>query len=153
MRIQAHPPAVGIGAREWRATMIVLISLFAASALLLTLHSAGIVNSALFDRSGSSSIIRSKINSAHPVTLGVLPLKLQSVHWRAFSVAHAQPSRVAAMQRFSLGREALASLDAFKRSKEAHLSTVWRQRPGRRFGHGNLLFSLMLLQMNRANHN
>ncbi|HEY6394827.1 MAG TPA: hypothetical protein VIX12_05370, partial [Candidatus Binataceae bacterium] len=81
MKIQAHLPEFGIGAREWRAGMIALISLSAASALLLTLHSTGAVNNSPFDRIASPLMVQSNTQVPHRIALDVSPLKHRSMLW------------------------------------------------------------------------
>ncbi len=49
MKLQAHLPAVSIGARDWRGAKIALVSLFGAAVLLLVLQSGVLLDNPLLE--------------------------------------------------------------------------------------------------------
>ncbi len=69
MKLQAHMPTVSIGAREWRAAMIALVSLLGLSALILVLRSGALVNIPLFERLGTSTFAHPHINVPRRISL------------------------------------------------------------------------------------
>jgi hypothetical protein len=91
MKLQAHLPAVHIGARDWHAATIALAALLGAAILLLALQSRGLLNNLLFERLRPSSMRHSGVDVFHRVSLDVHSLGDEIDPTRRFSVAHQLP--------------------------------------------------------------
>jgi hypothetical protein len=155
MKLQAHLPTVSIGARDWRAAMIALVSLFGASMLLLALQSGVLLNNPLLERLGTSPIIHPHINVLnvpHRVSLDLHLWAHPSSPWERFSVAHSLPANVASSQRFSIGVEARVAFEVFGEAALGAMladeRTVRQFKPRR----DRLLLMLMLLRLHTHRH-
>jgi hypothetical protein len=113
MKPQADIPTVSIGARDWRAATIALVSLFGGAILLLALESGVLLNNSLFDRLRSAPISHDNANFADRVSLDLHLLSNPISPMRRFSVAHPLPANVAASQRFSIGSDERATFEVF----------------------------------------
>jgi hypothetical protein len=113
MKLQAHIPAVGVGARDWRAAKIALVSLFAAAALLLTLQSGALLDNPLLEPLPKSSVAPSQISDAHRVSLNAQWSSDRIDRLSRFSVAHPLPADVAWSQPFSIGIDERVAFEAF----------------------------------------
>ena len=148
MKLQAHMPTVSIGARDWRAAMIALVSLLGVSALILILRSGALVNIPLFERLGASPFAHPHINVPRRVSLD-LHLWEPS---RQFSVAHPLPANVTSPQRFSLGGEARVAFEVFGQTALRELLTKERTDRQLKPSHDRLLLMLMLLRLHTQSH-
>src|SRR5258705_1118051 len=115
MKLQAHMPTVSIGAREWRAAMIALVSLLGVSLLILALRSGGLVNNPLFERLGALPLARPHISVARRVSLDLHSISHPIEAWRHFSVADPLPANGTLSQRFSGVADARRPVQAFSR--------------------------------------
>jgi hypothetical protein len=150
MKLQAHMPAVSIGARDWRAAMIALVSLLGVSALILALRSGGLVNNPLFERLGVSPLNRPQISVPRRVSLD-----LHSDHpidvLQPFSVAHSLPTNVTSSQRFTVGSEARIAFDVYGQSA-LHKLANGRREHQLKPSQDRLMLMLMLLRLHSQNH-
>jgi hypothetical protein len=113
MKPQAHIPTVSIGARDWRAATIALLSLFGGAMLLLALESGVLFNNSLFERLRSAPISPDHASFAHHVSLDLHLLSNPVSPMRRFSVAHPLPANVTSSQRFSIGSDERAAFDLY----------------------------------------
>jgi hypothetical protein len=113
MKLQAHIPAVSVGARDWRAAKIALVSLLGAAALLLILQSGVLLDNPLFEPLPKSFVEPSQISDAHRVSLNAHWSSDRIDHWRRFSVAHPPPADVAWSQPFSIGIDERVAFEVF----------------------------------------
>src|ERR1700691_5264384 len=98
MKLQAHMPIVSIGPRDWRAAMIALASLFAASILLLALQTDSFLNNPLLEHLAPrwSALLPTSARDRVPLDIrsgspAIAPPSL-------YSVAHPLPANVASSQ-------------------------------------------------------
>lgn len=146
MKLQAHMPTVSIGARDWRAAMIAIVSLLGVSALIVALHSGVPVNNPLSERLGASPFTRPQISVPRRVSLD-LHLWEPLEAWRQYSVAHPLPADVTSSQRFSIGGKARLAFEVFGqtalRDLMANRTTDHQLKPS----HDRLMLMLMLLRL------
>ena len=154
MKLQAHMPTVTIGARDWRAAMIALASLFGLSIIIVALRSGVLVNNPLFERLGASPLTRPHISVAHRVSLDLHLLDHPVEAWRQFSVAHPLPANVTSSQRFSIGGEARVAFETFGEAAIRNLLAKERsERPLKlKPRHDRLMIMLMLLRLHTQSH-
>jgi hypothetical protein len=153
MKLQAHMPAVSIGAREWRTAMIALVSLLGVSLLILALRSDSLVNNPLFARLGASPLSRPHISVPRRVSLDLHSLGHPIEAWRHFSVAHPPPASVTSSQRFSVASEARFAFDVF--GQKAIRNLLAKERAKRQLKpshHDRLMLMLMLLRLRTESH-
>lgn len=150
MKMQAHLPAVSIGARDWHVPMIGLVSLFGAAILVVTLQSGVLLGNPLVEQFGSSADARPRINLLNVgrgVSLDLHSAEHPSGLLDGFSVAHTLPAKVAWEQRFSIGAEERSAFEVFGdaalRGMLADESTRRQLKPR----HDRLLLMLMLLHL------
>ncbi|MGA9724379.1 MAG: hypothetical protein WBQ86_18105 [Candidatus Binatus sp.] len=146
MKLQAHIPAVNLGTRDWRAAMIALVSLFAAS-VLLTLRSGVLPNNSLLDLLRTPPIARPHISFSHRVSLDLHSGSPVVSPSRRFSVAHPQPANVASSQPYSIGIGARAAFEVFGeaalRNMPADPGTTSQLKPR----NDRMMLMLMLLRL------
>ena len=152
MKLQAHMPTVTIGAREWRAAMIALVSLLGVSMLILALRSDGLVNNPLFARLGASPLSRPQISVPRRVSLDLHSLSHPIEAWRHFSVAHPLPANVTSSQRFSVASEARFAFDVFGQKAIRNLLAKERAKRQLKPSHDRLMLMLMLLRLRTESH-
>jgi hypothetical protein len=146
MKLQAHMPTVSIAARDWRAAMIALVSLFAAS-VLLTLQSGILLNNSLLDRLRTPPIAHPHIGVAHRASLDLHLWSPVISPSRRFSVAHPLPAYVALSQPFSIGLNSRAAFEVFGqaalRNMPADRGTTSQLKPS----NDRMMLMLMLLRL------
>jgi hypothetical protein len=147
MKLQAHMPSVSIGAREWRAVMIALVSLLGAVILLLALQSDLLLNNPLFERFRTPSMGRPQTGVSRRVSLDLHLLDYPIGALQKFSVAHSPPSNVAWSQRFSIGAGPRVAFEIFGDSALRQLLANERTERQLRPSHDRLLLMLMLLRL------
>ena len=152
MKLQAHMPAVSIGAREWRTAMIALVSLLGVSMLILVLRSDSLVNNPLFARLGASPLSRSHTSVPRRVSLDLHSLGHPIEAWRHFSVAHPPPASVTSSQRFSVASEARFAFDVFGQTAFRNLLAHERNKRQLKPSHDRLMLMLMLLRLRTESH-
>lgn len=113
MKLQAHIPAVSVGARDWRGAKIALVSLFGAAALLLILQSGVLLDNPVLEPLPKSSVAPPQISVAHRVSLNLHRNSDPADQWRRFSVAHPLPADVAWSQPFSIGIDERVAFEVF----------------------------------------
>jgi hypothetical protein len=113
MKLQAHIPAISVGARDWRAVTIALVSLLGVSVLLLTLESGILLNNSLLARLRTASHAPHDAGIAHRVSLDLHFLSNPINPARRFSVAHQLPANVASSQPFSIGSDERVAFEIF----------------------------------------
>jgi hypothetical protein len=152
MKLQAHMPTVTIGARDWRAAMIALASLFGLSIIIVALRSGVLVNNPFFERLGASPLTRPHISVARRVSLDLHLFDHSVEAWRQFSVAHPLPANVTSSQRFSIGGEARIAFETF--GDAAIRNLLAKERSQRQFKprHDRLMIMLMLLRLHTQSH-
>jgi hypothetical protein len=151
MKLQAHMPTVSIGARDWRAPMIALVSLLGVSLLILALRSGGFLNNPLFERFGASPFTH-PLNVSRRVSLDLHSLDYPIAAWRPFSVAHPLPANVTSSQRFSVGSEARVAFDIFGQNAFRNLLVNERKERHLKPSHDRLMLMLMLLRLHTQSH-
>jgi len=147
MKLQAHLPTVSIGARDWRAAMIVLISLFGAAMLLLAIQSGVLLNNPLFERLPRPPIARPHMSVPRHVSLDLHLWDHPTSPWKGLSVAHPLPANVASSQPFSIGVDARVAFEVFGEAALREMlpeEKIVRQLKPR---HNRLLLMLMLLRL------
>jgi hypothetical protein len=147
MKMHAHMPTFSIGAREWRAAAIALVSLLGAVILLLALQSDLLFNNPLFERLPMPSIGRPHIGVARRVSLDLHSMDHSIGPLQQFSVARQPPANVAWSQRFSVGEGARAAFAIFGDSALHHLLANGRAERQLKPSHDRLLLMLMLLRL------
>lgn len=150
MKLQAHWPTVSINARDWRAAMIALVSLFGASIVLVTLQSGVLLDNPLFERLELSPVAGPRINLlnvARGVSLDLHPSDYASELWKGFSVAHALPANVAWSQRFSIGAKERTAFEVFGDAALREILADERTERQLKPRHNRLLLMLMLLRL------
>ncbi len=152
MKLQAHMPTVSIGAREWRAAMIALVSLLGVSLLILALRSGGLVNNPLFERLGASPLARPHISVVRRVSLDLHSIGHPIEAWRHFSVAHPLPANVTSSQRFSVGADARLAFEIFGQKAIRNLLAEERAKRQLKPSHDRLMLMLMLLRLRTESH-
>jgi len=152
MKLQAHLPTVGIGARDWRAATIALVSLFGAAMLLLALESGVLLNNPLFERLRAAAIAPRDAGFPNRVSLDLHLLSNPINPTRPFSVAHPLPANVASSQRFSIGGDERVAFEVF--GETALGGMLADQRTVSQFKPHNdrLLMMLMLMQLHQHRH-
>ncbi len=149
MKLQAHIPAISIGARDWRAMTIALLSLLGVSVLLLTLESGGLLNNSLFERLRTGSSAPHQAGIAHRVSLDLHLLSHRIRSMREFSVAHPLPADVTSSQRFSIGGDERIAFEIFGETALSGMladeSTVRELKPHT----DRLMLMLMLLRIHQ----
>jgi hypothetical protein len=149
MRPQAHIPTVSVGARDWRAATIALISLLGAAMLLVALESGVLLSNPLFDRLRASPIAPNHASFTHRVSLDLHLLSDPINPTRRFSVAHPLPADVTSSLRFSVGSDARVAFEVFGETALngmlADEGTVRRLKPQ----NDRLLMMLMLMQLHQ----
>src|ERR1700688_1753772 len=113
MKLQAHMPTDTIGARDWRAAMIALVSLFGVSIIIVALRAGALVNITSFERLGGSPLSRPQISVARRVSLDLHLIDHPVEAWRQFSVAHPLPANSTSSQRVSCGGAARGACETF----------------------------------------
>ncbi len=151
MKLQAHMPTVTIGARDWRAAMIALVSLLGVSLLILGLHSGGLLNNPLFERFGALPFTH-PLSVSRRVSLDLHSLDYPIHVWRPFSVAHPLPANVTSSQRFSIGIEARLAFDVFGQNAIRNLLAKERTERHLKPSHDRLMLMLMLLRLHTQSH-
>jgi hypothetical protein len=145
MKLQAHLPAVHIGARDWHTATIALAALLGASMLLLVLESGGLLNNLLFERFRPSSMR----HSSYLVSLDIHSLSDPIDLTSRFSVAHQLPQNVALSQPFSIGGDARLAFEVFGESAQRDMladeNTVRQLQPR----NDRLMLMLMLLRLHQ----
>lgn len=150
MKLQAHLPAVSVGARDWRAAMIALVSLVGAAVLLMALQSGGLLNNSPLETLRKSSVARPQISDAHRVSLDFHFGDHSIDQRRRFSVAHPLPADVASSQPFSIG---LGDRVAFEVFGEAALRELLAdERTERQLKPANDRALLMLMWLRLHTH-
>ena len=152
MKLQAHMPTVSIGARDWRAATIALVSLLGVSALILMLRSGAMVNNPWFDRLGASPLTRPHIGVPRRVSLDLHSLDHPIEMWRQYSVAHPLPANVTSSQRFSVGSEERVAFEVFGQTAIRNLLANERTERHPRPSHDRLMLMLMLLRLHTQSH-
>jgi len=149
MKLQAHLPTVSIGARDWHAATIALVSLLGAAVLLIATQSRALLNNPLFERLRTPPATPPQTAVLNRVSLDVHSLFTPIDPARRFSVAHQLPENVAASQPFSIGTDARARFEVFGeaalRNVSADENTVRQLNPH----NDRLLLMLMLLRLHR----
>jgi hypothetical protein len=147
MKLQAHMPTVSVGARDWRAAMIALVSLFGVSFIIVALRAGALVNNPWFERPGASPLSRAQVSVARRVSLDLHLIDHPVEAWRQFSVAHPLPANVTSSQRFSIGGEARVAFETF--GEAALRNLLAKERTGRQLkpSHDRLMLMLMLLRL------
>jgi hypothetical protein len=147
MKLQAHMPAVSVGAQDLRAAKIALVSLFVAAALVLTLQSGILLNNPLPEPLRKSSVAGPQISDAHRVSLDLHWGSDPVDQWGRFSVAHPLPANVALSQPFSIGIDERVAFEAF--GDAALRDLLADNRPERQLRPHNdrMLLMLMLLRL------
>jgi hypothetical protein len=143
MKLQAHLPMVTIGAWNWRAAMIALVSLLGAAVLLLASQSGVSANNALFERLQTSPII----SVPHRVSLDLHLRHLPIGPWERFSVARPLPENAVSSQGFSIGMDERAVFEVFG---DAALSDMLAEKgtvPQLKPRNDRLILMLMLLRL------
>jgi len=146
MKLQAHMPTVTIGARDWRAAMIPLVSLFGVSIIIVALRSGALVNNAWFARLRASPLTP-HISVARRVSLDFHFIDHPVEEWRQFSVAHPLPANVTSSQRFSIGGEARVAFETFGQAALRKLLAKERTERQLKQSHDRLMLMLMLLRL------
>src|SRR5579864_6562258 len=146
MKMQAHMPIVSIGARDWRALMIALVSLFGVSIIIVALRSGAMVNNTSFARLGASPLTP-HISVASRVSLDLHLIDHPVEWWRQFSVAHPPPANVTSSQRFSIGGEARVAFETFGQAALRKLMAKERTERQLKPSHDRLMLMLMLLRL------
>jgi hypothetical protein len=143
MKLQAHLPMVTIGARDWHAAMIALVSLFGAAMLLLASQSGALLNNPSFERLQTSPIISVPDRISLDLHLWNPPIS----PWGRFSVAHPLPENAVLSQEFSIGMDERAVFEVFGdaalRGMLAEKGTVPQLKPR----NDRLMLMLMLLRL------
>jgi len=152
MKLEAHLPTVNIGARDWHAAMIALVSLFLAAVLLLALQSGVLLHNPLLERLQTSPTVRPQISVIHRVSLDLHLPNHPISPWKRFSVAHPLPANVASSQRFSIGINARVVFEAFGEAALADLLADERTMPQLKPRKDRLLLTLMLLGLDTRRH-
>ena len=152
MKLQAHMPTVGVGARDWRAAMIALVSLLGVSALILVLRSGALVNNSFFARLGTSPFAHPHISVPRRVSLDLHSWGHPIEAWRHFSVAHPLPANVTSSQRFSVGGEARMGFEVFGQSALRKMLAKARTERQLKPSHDRLMLMLMLLRLRTESH-
>ena len=149
MRPQAHIPTVSVGARDWRAATIALVSLLGAAMLLVALESGVLLNNSLFDRLRASPIAPNHPSFAQSLSLDLHLLSDPINPTRRFSVAHPLPADVTSSLRFSVGGDARVAFGVFGETALngmlADERTVRQLKPQ----NDRLLMMLMLMQLHQ----
>jgi len=143
MKLHAHLPTVSIGARDWRVAMIALVSLVAASMVVLAIESGALLNNPLFDRPRTSPNAPLHVTIAHRVSLDLHLLSNPDISTRRFSVAHPLPALVASSQRFSIAADARARFEVFGESALGNVSAEEKTLQFR--PHSDRLMLMMML--------
>jgi hypothetical protein len=151
MKMQAHMPIVSIGARDWRAAMIALVSLFGVSIIIVALRAGALVNNTPFARLGASSLTP-HISVARRVSLDLHLIDHPVEAWRQFSVAHPLPANVTSSQRFSIGGEARVAFETFGQAALRKLLAKERTERQLKPSHDRLMLMLMLLRLHSQRH-
>jgi hypothetical protein len=149
MKIQAHMPIDSIGTPNRHASMIGMISLFAAAALLLGLNSGVLLSSPLLERMRTSPTIGSEISGPHRVSLNFHSWNHPIDQWKGFSVANPLPANFASSQQFSIG---IDDRVVFKAFGDAALSEMLAEKgtaPQLKPHNGRLILMLMLLGIDK----
>ena len=152
MKLQAHMPTVTIGARDWRAAMIALASLFGLSIIIVALRSGVLVNNPLFERLGASTLAHPHISVAGRVSLDLHLIDHPVEWWRQFSVAQPPPADVTSSQRFSIGGEARVRFETFGEAALRNLLAKERSERQLKPRHDRLMIMLMLLRLRSQSH-
>jgi hypothetical protein len=147
MKLQAHMPTVSIGAREWRAAMIALVSLLGVLILLLVSQSDLVLNNALLEGFRTPSIGRSDIGVSRRVSLDLHLLDYSLGGLQQYSVAHSPPANVAWSQRFSVASGPRVAFEIFGDSAIRQLVASEKTERQQRPTHDRLLLMLMLLRL------
>ena len=152
MKLQAHLPTVSIGAREWRAAMIALVSLLGAAVLVLALQPGVWLNNPSFERLWPPPVTRPHISVAHRVSLDLHLLSYPINPWRRFSVAHLLPIGFAPSQLFSIGLDERLAFEIFGDAALRDMLAGERKVHQLKPHNDRLLLMLMLLQLDRHRH-
>jgi hypothetical protein len=147
VKLQTHIPTVGIRVRDWRATMIALAALVAASMVLVGLQTIGLLNNPLLERAAPWSITHLHDASLHRISLDPRPLSDANNPARRFSVAHPQPANVTLAQLLSIGTDARGAFEMFGDSAHSAMLADDRTVPQFEPREDRLLMMLMLLQL------
>lgn len=152
MKLQAHMPTVSVGARDWRAAMIALVSLLGVSLLILAFRSGGLVNNPLFERLEASPLAHPHIGVPRRVSLDLHSIGHPIEMWRQYSVAHPLPANVTSSQRFSVGSEARVAFEVFAQTAMRNLLANQRTESHLKPRHDRLMLMLMLLRLHTQSH-
>jgi hypothetical protein len=147
MKLQAHMPTVSVGEQDWRAAKIVLVSLFVAAALLLTLQSGVFLDNLEPESLPKSSVARPPISVAHRVSLDLHWSGDPIDKWTRFSVAHQLPANVASSQPFSIAIDQRVAFEVFGEATLHDLLANKRSERQLRPHNDRVLLMLMLLRL------
>jgi hypothetical protein len=152
MKLQAHIPTASIGARDWRAAKIALISLAGVSVLLLAWKAGASLDNLLLERLRMSSVEHREISVAHRVSLDLHLLSHRTDQWRRFSVAHALPANVALSQPYSIGIDERDAFEVFGETALRDLVAEGRTDRQLELRNDRALLMLMLLRLRPHRH-
>ena len=147
MKLEAHLPAVAIGARNRRGAKIVLISLGVAALLLGAWKASGSLDNPMLDRHWIWSIEGPQISGAHTVSLGVPSFSLPPDQSRRFSVAHPLPAEVASSQRYSIGADERIAFENFGEAALREMQEHERRTSQFKPGNDRLMLMLMFARL------
>lgn len=147
MKLQAHLPTVDIGARDWHAATIALVSLFGAAVLLIATQSRALLNNPLFDRLRTSPATGPHAPVLDRVSLDVHSLFTPIDPARRFSVAHQLPESVALSQPFSIGMDSRVAFEIFGETAHSELLADAGTQPELQQRNDRLMLMLMLLRL------
>ena len=149
MKLQAHLPTVGIGARDWHAATIALVSLLGAAVLLMATQSPVLLNNPLFERVQTSPATRPHAAALNRVSLDVHSLFTPIDPVRRFSVAHQLPENVASSQPFSVGMDSRVAFEIFGETAQSELLADQSTLPQLEPRNDRLMLMLMLLRLHQ----
>jgi len=142
-------PTISIGAREWRAAMIALASLFAVSILLLALQTDGLLNNSLLEHLAPRSIAHFHTGAPDRVSLDIHSWSPTIDPTSRYSVAHPLPANVASSQRFSIGGDERVAFDVFGETALSGMLADERTVSQLKPHNDRLMMMLMLMQLHQ----
>jgi len=149
MKLQAHLPTIGIGARDWHAATIALVSLVGAAVLLIATQSSVLLNNPLFERLRTSPATPPQTAALNRVSLDVHSLLAPIDPARRFSVAHQLPENVASSQPFSIGMDSRVAFEIFGETAHSELLADQSTLPQLQPRNDRLMLMLMLLRLHQ----
>jgi len=147
MKLQTNMPTIGVRARDWRAIMMALAALVAASMVLIGLQTVGLLNNPLLERGTPWSITQLHDGARQLVSLDPRPSADANNPARRFSVAHPQPANVTSSQLSSIGTDARGAFEVFGETAHSEMLADDRTLPQFEPREDRLLMMLMLLQL------